>query len=129
MADAKPEKPYDPFETLRGMRDVGMEAWAKAMTDIVHTDVYAQSTGAMLDAYLTASQPFHDAMQKAVTQALEQLNLPSRTDFASLSERLTNIEKRLDDMDAKLDRVLDKKPGPTATHSAAPRKAARKEEK
>jgi len=36
---------------------------------------------------------------------LEQLSMPSRADFVSLAERATNIEMRLDDMDAKLDRI------------------------
>jgi hypothetical protein len=30
--------------------------------------------------------------------------MPSRADFVSLAQRLTNIEMRLDDLDAKLDR-------------------------
>jgi hypothetical protein len=36
---------------------------------------------------------------------LEQLSMPSRADFVSLAGRATNIEMRLDDMDAKLDRI------------------------
>jgi hypothetical protein len=36
---------------------------------------------------------------------LEQLSMPSRADFVGLAERATNIEMRLDDMDAKLDRI------------------------
>jgi len=38
-----------------------------------------------------------------VTQALQQSNMPTRSDVVSLAERLTNIERRLDDLDAKLD--------------------------
>ncbi|MBV9268887.1 MAG: hypothetical protein JO061_22145 [Acidobacteriaceae bacterium] len=125
MADSKGEKPYDPFEALRGLRDAGMDAWAKAMTEAIHTDAYAQSSGAMLDAYLTASAPFYESLQKAIAQALQQLNLPSRADFVSLSERLTNIETRLDDMDAKLDRVLAKKSSPVTPAVAA--RSSRKE--
>jgi hypothetical protein len=36
---------------------------------------------------------------------LEQLSMPSRADFVSLADRVTNIEMHLDDMDAKLDRI------------------------
>ena len=39
-------------------------------------------------------------------QVLEQLSLPSRQDIVALAERFTNLEMRLDDMDAKLDRIL-----------------------
>lgn len=38
-------------------------------------------------------------------QTLQHLSMPSRADFISLAERATNIEMRLDDMDAKLDRI------------------------
>jgi hypothetical protein len=38
-----------------------------------------------------------------MTQVLTQLNMPIRTDITSLAERLTHIEMRLDDLEAKLD--------------------------
>jgi hypothetical protein len=103
MSDTKTNAAFDPFEAWRGMRDVGMDAWAKMMTEAVRTDAYAESSGAMLDAYLTTSAPFYDFVQKVIAQTLQELNLPSRADLASLSERLTNIELKLDDMDTKLD--------------------------
>jgi hypothetical protein len=98
-------QPPDPFEAWRGIRDVYMEAWAKTMVQNVNTDAYAKATGAMLDAYLTASLPFRQTLEKAMVQALQQLNLPSRNEAIALAERLTNIEIRLDDLDAKLDRI------------------------
>jgi hypothetical protein len=100
------DKSPDPFEQWRGMRDAYMDAWAKAMVEGVNTDAYAKATGAMLDAYLTASSPFRDAVEKAMLRALQQLSMPSRSDFVSLADRLTNIELRLDDLDAKLDEVV-----------------------
>jgi hypothetical protein len=41
-----------------------------------------------------------------MTQVLTGLNIPMRSDVTSLAERLTNIETRLDDQDAKLDDIL-----------------------
>jgi polyhydroxyalkanoate synthesis regulator phasin len=40
-------------------------------------------------------------------QYLQQMSLPTRKEVVSLAERLTKIEMRLDDLDAKLDEVLD----------------------
>src|SRR5664279_5957937 len=97
------DKSFDPFEAWRGMRNVGLEAWAKAMTEAVNSEEYAKTSGAMLDAYLTASIPLREMLEKAMTQALQQMNMPTRADFISLAERLTQVEMRLDDMDAKLD--------------------------
>ena len=63
-------KPFDPFEAWRGIRNVGMEAWAKAMTEAVNSEEYAKTSGAMLDAYLTASIPLREMLEKAMAQAL-----------------------------------------------------------
>jgi hypothetical protein len=62
--------------------------------------------GTALDAWLTASVPFRKAIEAALLQALAALQMPSRAEVMSLAERLTHIETRLDDLDAKLDEVL-----------------------
>ena len=100
------DQSYDPLEAFRGMRDAYLGAMAKTMTEAVNTESYAQSTGAMLNSYLTLSAPAKEALDRSMLQALEQLSLPSRTDLLSLAERFTNMEMRIDDIDAKLDRLL-----------------------
>lgn len=117
-------KPFDPFEPFRGMRDAYLDAMSKVMIDAVNTEGYAQTTGAMLDYCLTASAPFREALEKAMTQALLQLSLPSRQEVAALAERFTNVEMRLDDLDAKMDRILKAvaapKEAPTAGKGQTP---------
>jgi len=107
MAETRTEeqKTYDPFEPFRGMRDAYLESLSKAMTDVVNTESYAEATGAMLDCYLTASAPFRETLEKSMLQTMQQLSLPSRQEVASLAERFTNVEMRLDDIDAKLDNL------------------------
>jgi len=107
MADetANNSKPFDPMEPWRGMRDVYLDAWAKSMVEMVNTEAYSQATGAMLDTYLTVSAPFREAIEKAMLKTLEQLAMPTRADVTSIAERMTNIEMRLDDMDAKIDAI------------------------
>lgn len=100
-----PEKTFDPFEAWRGMRDASMDAWAKTMVQAVNTEGYAKATGAMLDAYLAVMAPVREAMEKTMSQVLQQMSMPTRADVTSLAERLTNIELRLDDLDAKLDEI------------------------
>ena len=97
------DKPFDPLETWRNMRDATLDAWSKAMIEAVNTEAYASATGAMLDASLSAAAPFREAAQKSMVRTLQMLNLPTRADFESLAERMTHIEMRLDDIDAKLD--------------------------
>ena len=94
--------PFDPTGMFKDMRDSNMEAWSKIMVDVVNTEAYAESTGAILDAWLTSSGPFRKAMETHMAQAMAQLNLPTRDDISRLAEQLTNIDMLLDDMDAQL---------------------------
>lgn len=108
MAEVKEEKgaSFDPFAPFREMRDAYLNAMSKNMVDAVNTEAYAKATGAMLDCYLTASAPLREEMEKSMLQVMQHLSLPSRQDVAALAERFTNLELRVDDLDAKLDRVL-----------------------
>lgn len=106
MSDKEPPvNPFDPA-TWQAGRDAYLNAWAKAMVDAVNTDQYAKATGQMLDSYLSASHPLREVLEKSMVHALQHLNMPSSTDLTALAERVTNIEMRLDDMDAKLDRIV-----------------------
>ena len=100
--------PFDPTGMFKEMRDTNIDAWAKMMGEAVQTDVYAESTGKMLDAWLSSSTPFRKMLDKSMSQALANLKMPSSDDITRLAERLTNIEMRLDDLDAKLDTFLSK---------------------
>lgn len=98
-------KPFDPVESFREVRDNYLDSWAKVMIDVVNTDAYAKATGTMLETCLSMSAPFRTAVEKAMLQTLQQLSLPSRDDFVTLAQRVTNVELKLDDVDAKLDRI------------------------
>jgi hypothetical protein len=108
MADENEStKPVDPFATLRGMRDNYLDAMSKVMMNAVNSEEYAQATGNMLNSALVASVPFREALDKAMAVALQQSSMPSRQEVAALAGRFTNIEMRLDDMEAKLDRIVE----------------------
>ena len=122
-------KRLDPMEPWRAARDLYMDAWGKTMVDMVNSEAYAQATGAMLDTYMTVSAPFREAVEKAMLKTLEQLAMPSKADVVSIAERMTNIEMRLDDLDAKLDniqRLIVKVGGAPRPRSAKPPQPSRK---
>lgn len=117
--DFQPEIPeyLDPLGTWRAAseasqemwwttRDISMETWSRLMIDLVNSEEYSQATSQWLDAFLTLSQPYQRVVTSTMTQLLSGLNMPARTDVISLAERLTNVEIRLDDLDAKLDAIL-----------------------
>lgn len=95
--------PFDPMGVLKDMRTTSLDAWSKMMIQLVNTDAYAHATGVMLDAWLTSSTPFRKVLEATITQVLTNLNLPTRADVTGVAERLTNIEMRLDDLDARLE--------------------------
>jgi hypothetical protein len=96
---------FNPFEPFREMRDAYLDSMAKVMVEAVNTEGYAHANGAILDSYLTASAPFRETLEKWMVMTLQQLSLPSRQEVAVLAERFTNMEMRLDDLDAKLDQI------------------------
>jgi hypothetical protein len=98
--------PFDPTGMLQEMRNASMESWSRMMIQLVNSEAYAKATAAMLDTWLTSSIPFRKAMEASMTQVLTGLNMPTRADVAGLGERLTNIERRLDDLEAKLEESL-----------------------
>ena len=98
--------PNDPFGTWRTIRDANLDAWAKGMTSFVNTDGFAQAIGLQLDSLLATSAPVQQAVHQYMDTYLAQVNMPSRDEVVSLATRLTNIEMRLDDMQAQLDDVL-----------------------
>lgn len=97
---------FDPTGMGKQFRDASLDAYAKMMVELVNSEAYAEATGAMLDAWLGSSAPFRQVMEHVMTQTLAQLKLASRDEIHSVAQRLTNIELRLDDLDAKLDTLL-----------------------
>jgi len=135
MADKQnsQDKPFDPMEPWRGVRDAYLGACSKTMVEMVNSEGYAQASGAALDASLTASAPFRESLEKSMLKTLEQLAMPSRADIVSIAGRMTNIEMRLDDLDAKLDLItaLIAKANPASStgNPAAAGKAAAEEKR
>ena len=112
--------PNDPFGTWRTFRDANLEAWARGMTSMVNTEVFAKAIGLQLDTLLAASAPVQKSGQQYMESYLAQANMPSRGEVVNLASRLTNIELRLDDMQAQLDELL----GAVRALAAAPVAAA-----
>lgn len=117
-------KPADPFEAMRSMRDSYLDSLSKVMIKAVNSEEYAQATGVLLNSSLAMTAPFREALDKAIAGALQQSSLPSRQEVVALAERLTNIEMRLDDMDAKLDRIAGVFFAAQAAHDSGSRGAA-----
>ncbi len=98
--------PNDPIGNLRKARDATLDAWAKAMINLVNTETFARWIGATLDSYLIASAPLQNLINTSMKTSLARLNLPSRDELTTLARRVTNIEMRLDDIEIKIDQLM-----------------------
>lgn len=98
--------PFDPLGFWRTTQDSALDSWSKSMVELVNSQPYAEATARMLDSYLSMSIPIRKLLSQTMEQTLSQFNMPTRTEVISLAERLTNIEMRLDDMDARMDDIL-----------------------
>ncbi len=109
MSEQKPEKPeFDPFAPWKQFQETSMKAWAKMMSEAVASEDFAKSMGQYLDSYLEASAPMRRQIEDTMEKYLQQMNMPTRNEVISLAERLTSLEMRVDDLDAKTDEILDR---------------------
>ena len=120
--------PFDPLGFWRTTQDSALDTWSKAMVELVNSEPYSEATARLLDSYLSMSIPMRKLLAQTMEQTLSQFNMPTRMEVISLAERLTNIEMRLDDMDARMDdilRLLKASAQPSAAAKPAAKPAAR----
>ena len=104
----KPEEPkVDPFAHMIKFYDTWSKAWSQAMSEAVSSKSFAESMGQQIEGSLEALALARKQMNEIMAQYLQQMNLPTRNEVISLAERLTKIEMVMDDIDAKVDEVLD----------------------
>lgn len=122
--DAGTANPFDPFGQWKSLRDATLEAWSKQMIDFVHSEDYSRASAQWLDASISLAQVFQQAVEQTLTRTLTQYNIPTAGEVVKLAERLTNIELRLDDLDARLDEIVRLLTPLSSSATAAERPAA-----
>lgn len=119
------QPPSDPFSQMLQFYEEWTKTWAAPMSQMVSSKPVADSMAQQMETALSATGFMRRQMAELMEQSLQQMNLPSRKEVLSLAERFTAFEMRLDDMDAKLDQILDllKAPKASAARPRAERKA------
>jgi len=97
----------DPFAQMVQFYDDWTKTWASAASQMTSSKSFADSMAQQLESTLSTTQLLRRQMGEIMEQSLQQMSLPTRKQVVSLAERLTSVEMRLDDMEAKLDEVLD----------------------
>ena len=104
MSEAKTD---DPFVRMLQFYDDWTKTWAGAMSQMVSSKPVADSMAQQMETGLSAMGLMRRQMGETMAQTLQQMNLPSRQEVLGLAERMTQIEMRLDDLEAKMDEALD----------------------
>jgi hypothetical protein len=90
---------------LHNLRDIYIDAWARATLQITGSPSYARFSKLATQPGLIAALLARKATDAWTTQLFAQLNVPSRAEMTTLAARLARIEIVLDDLGAALDRI------------------------
>ena len=107
MSEKDEKQQADPFGRMLQFYDDWTKTWAGAASEMVSSKPFADSMAQQLESTLSTTQLMRRQMSEIMEQSLQQMSLPTRKEVLSIAERLTHVEMRLDDVDAKLDEVLD----------------------
>lgn len=94
-------RPLDPFELWRQIYETNERAWNTVLERTVNNVGFAESSGKILETFLSAQKTVRDNMR----QYLEQINLPTREDIARLGELIVSLEEKIDQLDDRLARL------------------------
>jgi hypothetical protein len=92
-------------KVLHKVRDAGMDALAKLAVRVTYSHKYQRLQGIVTKPVLLGIALFHKTTQSRMSRLLAQLNMPSREDVLTLSQRMTHIQMVLDDVSAGLDQA------------------------
>jgi polyhydroxyalkanoate synthesis regulator phasin len=105
----KTERPeVDPFAPWVQFMDNWVKSWSGVMSETVASEGFVASMGEQLEGWLEATKLVRQQMKVSMEQYLQQMSLPTRSQVVSLAQRLTQVEMRLDDLEAKADEGLDR---------------------
>ena len=115
----------DPFQLWRSWLDESERQWNSVLNEWMSSDEFGQVSGKVMEGMLALQASFNQATQRYFSL----INLPTRTDLLSMSERLSGIEERLARIEASLEGLAVAKGSTTrgSSRSRPPRtkKAAR----
>ena len=108
MSEEKRNDPgFDPFGPYIQFTDTWMKSWSDVLSKTVASSDFADMMGQQLETMLEAGKLMRQQTRVLMEQLMDQTNLPSRDQITSLAERLTHVEMRVDDIEAKVDESLD----------------------
>ena len=115
------KKAFSLVRNLLGARDSFLEDFARVTHAVTATNAWQQANAALAKPVLLFSAILKQKREAAMSDLLAKLNMPSREDVLTLSQRLTRIEMVLDDLGAGVDqlrRVAERPQRPAAREAS-----------
>jgi polyhydroxyalkanoate synthesis regulator phasin len=86
--------------------DQWIESWSRVLGQAMGTEQFAKLMGQSLDQFLVAQAPAKKLMDQQVEQALQALNLPSRTQLTAVAKQIVELEDRIERLEDSINAVL-----------------------
>ena len=86
--------------------DQSIEAWSRALGQVMNTEQFAQGMGRALEQWMTAYAPAKKVADQSVDTALQALNLPTRVQVSGLAKQIVDLEERLDRLEDGIAAIL-----------------------
>ncbi|HXG15957.1 MAG TPA: hypothetical protein VNK50_06885 [Calidithermus sp.] len=86
--------------------DHAIDAWSRALGQAMHTEGFARLLSQYLDQWLTSYGPVKKAAEQQVEQALQALNLASRSQLTSVARQIVELEERVERVEDGVRTVL-----------------------
>jgi hypothetical protein len=86
--------------------DQSIEAWSRALGQVMNTEAFAQMLGRYLDQWLVSAAPAKKAAEQGIDQALQTLNLASRTQLTAVARQIVELEERVERIEEAVNAVL-----------------------
>jgi len=94
--------------------DQWIESWSKVLGQAMGTEQFAKMMGQSLDQMLVTAAPAKKVVDQQIEQALQALNLPSRSQLTAIAKQIVELEDRIDRLEdsisAKLRRLAEREP-------------------
>jgi hypothetical protein len=119
MGQTSSASTFDPFKAWRGVRDTGMDSWAKIAIQITSSPGYSLVSSLLAKPSLIATGVIRKEVEKTMALLLAHANMPSRSEVLALSTRLTHIEVVLDDLAAAVEALRAQTARPALAKRAA----------
>ena len=86
--------------------DQSIDAWSRALGQVMNTEAFAQQLGRYLDQWLVTTAPMKKATEQGIDQALQTLNLASRSQLTAVARQIVELEERVERIEEAVHAVL-----------------------